>query len=82
MMSAVIFSAGAALQGVEVLSEYLIERGSIVSAGFGSKILAIVMLLILTVIFFLIHLLLRSIRRGWTPGRRPQRVSAGPSGRN
>lgn len=74
MMTAVIFSAGAALQGVEILSEYLLGRGDIISADFGSRILAIVLLLILTIVFFLLHLLLRGIRRGWSPGRRPPRM--------
>ncbi|MCZ6750005.1 MAG: hypothetical protein O7D96_11965 [SAR324 cluster bacterium] len=71
LMTAVIFSAGAALQAVVMLGEYLLERGPIIHRDFGSIVLAIFLLLILTVVFYLLHLLFRALRRGWSPRSRP-----------
>lgn len=75
LLTAVIFSAGATLQAVEGLSEYLMERGAIIDAAFGEKLLAIIILVIITIVFYLLHLAVRAIRGGWAPrshsARRP-----------
>ncbi len=76
VLTAVIFSAGATLQAVEMLSEYLMGRGPIFDRLFGMKLLSIVLLVILTILFYLLHHLVRSFRRGWQPRRPPPRASA------
>ncbi|HYM04263.1 MAG TPA: hypothetical protein VET85_15020 [Stellaceae bacterium] len=74
ILVAVIFCAGATLQAIEVLSEYFVNRGPIFDAAFGEKILAIVMLVILAVIFYLLHYVVRALRTGWMPRRAPPRT--------
>ena len=74
ILVAVIFSAGATLQAIEVLSEYFISRGSIFDAAFGEKLLAIILLVILTVLFFLLHYVVRAMRSGWRPSGAPPRM--------
>jgi hypothetical protein len=78
ILTAVIFSAGAALQAVEMLSEYLMQRGAIIDAAFGERLLSIIILVIITILFYLLHLVVRAIRGGWTPRSHPAR-RPGPS---
>ena len=74
ILAAVIFSAGATLQAIEVLSEYFVNRGPIFDAAFGRKLLAIVLLVILAVIFYLLHYVVRALRTGWRPRDAPRRA--------
>jgi hypothetical protein len=76
ILIAVIVSAGATLQAIEMLSEHLINTGPIVDPGFGRKLLAIILLVILAVAFTLLHHVVRAFRTGWRPKRPPGR---GPS---
>ena len=64
ILTAVIFAAGATLQAVQQLAEYLIGRGEIFAAGFGKKLLAIVLLVILALLFYLLHQAVRAFRQG------------------
>ena len=75
ILTAVIFTAGATLQAVEMLSEHLMDRGPILDAAFGGRVLSIILLVILAVLFYLLHYLVRSIRIGWRPRRPPPRSS-------
>lgn len=70
----VIFCAGATLQAIEVLSEYFVNRGPLFDAAFGSKLLAIFLLVILAVLFYLLHYAVRASRTGWLPRRAPPRT--------
>jgi hypothetical protein len=74
ILVAVIFCAGATLQAIEVLSEYFVNRGPIFDVAFGEKLLAIVLLVILAVIFFLLHYAVRALRVGWRPRGAPPRT--------
>jgi hypothetical protein len=74
ILVAVIVGAGATLQAIEVLSEYVINRGPIFDAAFGEKLLAIFLLVILAVIFYLLHYVVRALRTGWMPMRAPPRA--------
>jgi hypothetical protein len=73
ILVAVIFFAGATLQGVEMLGEHLINRGPIIDPEFGRRLLSIVVLVILAILFYLLHHLVRAFRTGWTPRRPPPR---------
>ena len=70
----VIFCAGATLQAIEVLSEYFVNRGSVLSAAFGEKLLAIFLLVILAILFYLLHYVVRALRTGWRPRSAPPRA--------
>jgi len=74
ILVAVIFCAGATLQAIEVLSEYFVNRGPIFDAAFGQKVLAIFLLVILAVIFYLLHYVVRALRTGWRPRSAPPRA--------
>ena len=74
ILVAVIFSAGGTLQAIEVLSEYFVNRGPIFDVAFGAKLLAIVLLVILAVIFYLLHYVVRALRTGWHPRTAPPRA--------
>lgn len=73
ILAAVIFAAGATLQAIEVLSEYFVNRGPIFDAAFGEKLLAIFLLVVLAVIFYLLHYAVRALRTGWRPRSAPHR---------
>ena len=79
ILIALIFFGGATLQAVEMLSEHLMSRGPIIDAGFGGKLLAIILLVILAIAFFLLHHAVRAFRIGWRPRRPPPRVSSSDS---
>lgn len=59
---AIILSAGATLQAVQILCVYLLERRSGLDAEFGERLLAVIALTIVTGVFYLIYWLLRFIR--------------------
>ncbi len=73
ILIAVIFCAGATLQAVEMLGEHLVNRGPIIDPAFGGKLLAIILLVILAILFFLLHDLVRGFRAGWAQRRPPPR---------
>jgi len=74
ILAAVIFCAGATLQAIEVLSEYFINRGPLFDAAFGERLLSIFLLVILALIFYLLHYVVRALRTGWRPRSTPPRV--------
>lgn len=80
ILVAVIFCAGATLQAVEMLGAHLIDGGVIIGPLFGRKLLAIILLVILAILFYLLHHVVRSFRVGWRPRRPPQVSGSGPSG--
>lgn len=91
ILVAVIFFAGAVIQGIEMLSELLMApadsgAGAAASAGagatapevgFGSRVVSIVVMVILAILFYLLHHLVGALRTGWRPRRSPPR-SGGP----
>lgn len=77
ILIAVIFAAGATLQAVVMLGEHLMNRGPIIDAAFGEKLLAIILLVILAILFYLLHHLVRSVRTGWSGRRPPPRTIGG-----
>jgi hypothetical protein len=79
ILIAVIFCAGATLQAIEMMGEHLIGRGQIIGPAFGEKLLAVVILVILAVLFYLLHHLVRAFRTGWIPRRPPPRGAGGGS---
>jgi hypothetical protein len=74
ILVAVIFCAGATLQAIEVLSEYFVSRGPIFDAAFGEKLLAIILLVILALLFYLLHYAVRALRNGWRQRTAPPRA--------
>ena len=76
ILIAVIFCAGAILQAVEGLAEHLMGRGQIIDPGFGEKLLAIILLVILAVLFYLLHHVVRAFRDGWQTRRPPPRATS------
>lgn len=74
ILVAVIFCAGATLQAIEVLSEYFVSRGPIFDAVFGERLLAIVLLVILALLFYLLHYAVRALRTGWRQRTAPPRA--------
>ena len=80
ILVAVIFFAGAVIQAVEMLSELLMAPGGSGGAGrpevgFGARVVSIVVMVILAILFYLLHHLVRALRTGWRPRRPPPRVS-------
>ena len=78
ILVAVILCAGGILQIIEMLAEHLIRREAVVGPVFGRKLLAIILLMILAVGFFLLHRMVRAFRVGWRPGKAPPRSSTPP----
>ncbi len=74
VLAAVIFCAGGTLQAIEILSEYFVDRGPIFDVAFGRKLLAIVLLVVLAVLFYLLHFVVRALRNGWRPRSVPPRA--------
>ncbi len=79
ILIAVIIGAGATLQAVVMLGEHLVNRGTIIGPAFGEKLGAIILLVILTIVFYLLHLAVRAFRVGWHPRKPPPRVSSSGS---
>ena len=73
ILVAVVFAAGATLQAVEMLGEHLVAGGPVIDASFGRRLLSIVLLVILAILFYLLHQLVRAFRRGWRPRKPPPR---------
>src|ERR1700683_1252694 len=73
ILVAVIFCAGAALQAIEGVSEYFLSPGPIFHARFGEKLLAIILLVILALLFYLLHYAVRALRTGWGGRAAPPR---------
>ncbi len=71
ILVAVIFCAGAILQAIAMLGADVIERGPIFDPILGRQLLAIVLLVILAVVFYLLHHVVRAFRSGWRPKRPP-----------
>jgi hypothetical protein len=59
---AVLFSAGAALQSVQILCVYLLQNGYTLGSEFGSRLGAVLALTILTGVFCIIFWLLKVVR--------------------
>lgn len=59
---AILLSAGGALQAMQILSVYLLREDFALDAGFGDRLAAVVLLVILTAIFCIIFWLLKVIR--------------------
>ncbi len=70
ILVAVIFFAGATLQAVEMLAEQLMGATES-DRTFGSTLISIVVLMILTVLFYLLHYVVRAFRDGWHTRRPP-----------
>jgi uncharacterized membrane protein len=74
ILVAVIFCAGGTLQAIEMMGEYFVRRGPVVDGAFGEKLLAMILLVILAILFYLLHYVVRAFRSGWTPRRLPPRA--------
>lgn len=81
IMTAVILCAGATLQSVEMLAEHLLLREALVTQSFGERILTILLLILLSIVFYLLHLVVKAFRTGWQPRRPPRRMSS-PTSQN
>lgn len=77
ILIAVILCAGATLQAVVMLSEHLIGGGAIIDSAFGDRLLSIILLVILAILFYLLHHVVRAFRHGWQYRRQPPRKSSG-----
>ena len=75
ILIAVILCAGATLQAVVMLSEHLITGGTIIGSAFGDRLLSIILLVILAIVFYLLHQVVRAFRHGWQHRRQPPRKS-------
>jgi ABC-type xylose transport system permease subunit len=73
LLVALILCAGGILQVIEMLSAHLINKGAVLDPIFGRKLLAIVVLVILAIGFYLLHRMVRAFRLGGRPGRTPPR---------
>ena len=71
ILVAIILCAGATLQAVEMLAEGLIARQPPVGGTFGRTFVSIVLLVLMTVVFYLLHHLVRASRYGWKSSRQP-----------
>jgi len=76
ILIAVIFFAGATLQAVAILAERLMGRAPLIGSGFGENLLAIVLLIIFAVLFYLLHHLVRAFRDGWQTRRPPRHAGS------
>ena len=66
---AILFSAGAALQAVQILCVYLLAPGYSLDEAFGKRLAAVVALVILTGVFCIIFWLLKVVRPVGRRGR-------------
>ena len=78
VLAAVILCAGATIQAVEMLSGHLMNNGSVIDAAFGRRLLSVFVLVVLAVLFYLLHRVVRSFRLGWRHRWTPPRSSSGP----
>ncbi|NKC13306.1 MAG: hypothetical protein GKR94_14265 [Gammaproteobacteria bacterium] len=77
ILIAVVFCAGATLQALELLAADIMQTGPELEENFGSRILAIIVLIILAALFYLLHYAVRAVRAGWKPRRAPRRSGPG-----
>lgn len=75
ILIAVIFCAGATLQAVAMLAEHLMGDAPIIGPRAGENLLAIVLLVIMALLFYLLHHLVRAFRDGWKTRRPPRHGS-------
>ena len=75
VLVAVILCAGATIQAVEMLGFHLMNDGSVIDAEFGRRLLSIFLLVILAVLFYLLHRVVRAFRLGWRHRWTPPRAS-------
>ena len=66
---AILFSAGAALQAVQILCVYLLAPGYSLDEAFGKRLAAVLALIILTGVFCVIFWLLKVMRPVGRRGR-------------
>lgn len=71
ILVALIFCAGGTLQVIEMMGAHLVGQGAIVGERFGEQLLAIVLLILLAIGFYLLHHLVRACRSGWIGRRQP-----------
>ena len=76
LLVALILCAGGILQLIEMLSLHLIDKGTVLDPLFGRKLLAMIVLVILAIGFYLLHRMVRAFRLGRRPGRTPPRRSS------
>ena len=65
ILAAVILCAGATIQGVEMLGTHLMNEGSVIDAEFGRRLLSVFLLVVLAVLFYLLHRVVRGFKLGW-----------------
>ena len=58
---AILLSAGAALQSIQILCVYLLSDGYALDEGFGTRLVSVIALVLLTGVFCIIAWLLKSI---------------------
>ena len=75
VLVAVILCAGATIQAVEMLGFHLMNDGSVIDVEFGRRLLSIFLLVILAVLFYLLHRVVRAFRLGWRHRWTPPRAS-------
>lgn len=75
ILIAVIFCAGATLQAVAMLAEHLMSDAPIIGPSAGGNLLAMILLVIMAVLFYLLHHLVRAFRDGWQTRRPPRHGS-------
>ena len=75
VLVAVILCAGATIQAVEMLGFHLMNDGSVIDAEFGRRLLSVFLLVILAVLFYLLHRVVRAFRLGWRHRWTPPRAS-------
>ena len=80
ILIAVIFCAGATLQAVAMLAEHMMSSAPIVSSGLGENLLAIVLLVIMALLFYLLHHVVRAFRDGWQTRKPPRSTSSNSDG--
>jgi len=73
LLVALILCAGGILQVIEMSSAHLINKGTILDPIFGRKLLAMIVLIILAIGFYLLHRMVRAFRLGRRPGKSPPR---------
>lgn len=82
LLVALILCAGGILQVIEMLSAHLIDKGTILDPIFGRKLLAMIVLVILAIGFYLLHRMVRAFRMGRRPGKAPPRRAPGATRSN
>lgn len=80
IMVAVIFAAGAMLQSVVILGQFLVSTDPAPDGAMSERLLSIVILLIFSILLILLHAVVRAFRGGWADRRRPPRShNSGPT---